>query len=271
MGDWSRTSGARYSSAGDDTSVTNGTSVTSAGTANTKGAWTTIVASTPHPVSGILLCPSFNAGSVSYLLDIGVGGSGSETILIPDLHFSGMGTCPPVTLFPLGIPQGSRIAARSAASSPSEVIRFSCHLLSGGFDEASSRCRVTAYGVAASDSGGVSVDPGAAAHTKGAWTTITASTTATIHELMIAAGNQSNPVAAAAQWLADIGVGAAGSERILLADYRLHATLQETLVPSMSPLLPVSIPPGSRLAVRSQCSITDATDRLIDFVLYGVT
>jgi hypothetical protein len=33
---------------------------------------------------------------------------------------------------------------------------------------------------------------------------------------------------------------------------------------------PVSIPKGSRVAARAQCSINDATDRLIDITLIGL-
>jgi hypothetical protein len=34
--------------------------------------------------------------------------------------------------------------------------------------------------------------------------------------------------------------------------------------------LPVDIPAGTRIAARMQASITDATDRLMDVIVYGI-
>ncbi|MGH8575011.1 MAG: hypothetical protein ACREX8_20940, partial [Gammaproteobacteria bacterium] len=83
--------------------------------------------------------------------------------------------------------------------------------------------------------------------------------------------NNNNTAAIATTWLIDIGVGAAGSEEVLIADFRVQATASETLVPGSTPVFRVTIPEGFRLAVRAQCLTNDATDRLLSCVLYGIS
>ena len=66
-----------------------------------------------------------------------------------------------------------------------------------------------------------------------------------------------------------IGIGAAGSEKIVAADLTARSSsITDEVRPSFI-ALPVAIPAGSRIAVRAQCSITDATDHLFDIALYG--
>lgn len=269
MGDWPASSGARVDVAGAVTGSSSGTTVTSSVSLNTKGSWTQLIASTPFACSALMLIASY--GTSSHLLDIGVGGSGSEQILIPDIHYSGVNVVPQITVYPVRIPEGSRIAARLASAASSNTTSLTAYLIGGGFDGASARSCVKTYGAVTADSGGTSVDPGATLHTKGAWSQITASTTAVTKGMIIDIGNQNNTVATAATWLFDIGVGGAGSEQVLIPNYRVSASVNETIQPAWSPVIPVDIPEGSRLAVRSQCNITDATDRLLDVVLHGIT
>ena len=66
----------------------------------------------------------------------------------------------------------------------------------------------------------------------------------------------------------DIGVGAASSEQIAVPDLWITATDVEVIGPVYN--IPVQIPKGSRIALRSQCNTINGTDRLLDFVLYGV-
>jgi hypothetical protein len=125
-------------------------------------------------------------------------------------------------------------------------------------------------GAVPADSGGTEIDPGGTANVKGAWTQITASTAADLAALVMAVGHRGNGALRHEQLLFDVGVGAAGSEQVLVPDWVVSVSLSETLTPPWTPVLPVSVPAGSRLAVRSQCSDPDASDRLMDVVLYGV-
>lgn len=269
MADWPAGGGGRTATAGASSSgATSGTSVTSGG-ANTKGSWVEFFAATEFPATGIMLVCNF--GLASFLMDIGVGAAGSEQVLVPNIHHASNDFNPPAILFPVRVPAGSRVAARlqstNGTANPSTVI----YLVGEGFAGGPGRNRIVAYGADTTDSGGTVVDPGGTAHTKGSWVQLTAATECAHKQLALALGNRANTAASSSSFLFDIGVGPAGSEQLVLADYRVCTWVNETVSPPWSPFLPVDIPAGSRLAVRCQSTSTDATDRLLDAVLYGVT
>jgi hypothetical protein len=124
---------------------------------NTKGAWTEIFASTTSD-SDLLLVYLQNASggfATNSLMDIGIGPSGSETVIIPNIVGGGFGQTAGTGVdgsfvFPVSIPAGSRISARlqSVVSSRSGTVLFSLAksnydsptvLDSLGFDLATSR------------------------------------------------------------------------------------------------------------------------------------
>lgn len=115
---------------GDNTGSSRGTTVT-AGSANTKGSWSQIVASTAHDYRELLVAADHFSNQGRGLLDIGVGGSGSEVVLIPDLHVNfgqqnqaGKGQ---YWNLPVSIPAGTRLAARTQcdqASATADVILY---------------------------------------------------------------------------------------------------------------------------------------------------
>jgi hypothetical protein len=106
-------------------SSSRGIAVDAGGTANTKGSWTEITASTSNRIAGMfaIVGPNNDVARVSarHLLDIGVGPSGSEVDVVEDLLLVQETTddCPmPTALGPWScdIPSGSRIAARLQSS-----------------------------------------------------------------------------------------------------------------------------------------------------------
>ena len=131
--------------------------------------------------------------------------------------------------------------------------------------------RCVTYGADPATTIGASIDPGAVAHTKGAYTQLTAATTSTIKWLGISISNKKNTAhAATTTWLMDIAVGGAGTEGVVIPDLSfISMSTNQGFHPSYYSL-PVDIPTGSRIAVRAQCDITDATDRTFDVILYGV-
>lgn len=274
MPDWPISGGGRVETAGALTSgATAGTTVTANATPNTKGtSFTELIAATSFTARGIIIStetPELD----SSLLDIAVGAPTFETIVIPDLLLSANGNVNHMSLayFPITIPAGSRISAHMASTTGGETAQVVIHLIGGGFSAPAAFSKVTAYGVVTADSGGTQVDPGGTAHTKSSpWTEIEDSTEFPMQGLVIAAGAQANGTMATSQWLVDIGVGSP-PEQVIIPNWRLYGNLGEELTPNISPVFPVSIPKGSRLAVRMQCSITDAADRLLDFVLYGIS
>jgi hypothetical protein len=69
----------------------------------------------------------------------------------------------------------------------------------------------------------------------------------------------------------DVAIGASGSEKIILPNlFMTTHTTSDEIAPSVFGPYSVYIPSGTRLAVRAQCSITDATDRTFDAMIYGI-
>jgi hypothetical protein len=111
--------GSRLVTLGADASASVGVAIPWGGSANKKGAWTQITAGSPIPLKMIYLLWGFaiNFSAASFgLYDVGLGPSGQEKILFPDLPIvvqNDRFVNPPI-LGPLlvNIPQGVRIAVR---------------------------------------------------------------------------------------------------------------------------------------------------------------
>lgn len=107
---------------GADTAVSRGVTLTPPGSLNTKGNWTEIAASTPAALGALALMVQ-GAGSITItnsavLIDIGIGGAGAETVLIPDVYFTGAtgeeyNPRSPL-IYGVDVPAGSRLSARYA-------------------------------------------------------------------------------------------------------------------------------------------------------------
>ncbi len=113
----------RATTYGADTGTSNGVTLTTPGATNTKGAWTQIVAATTNPCRFLLAAPCLRAAStqlsVTGLIDIGVGGSGSEVVLIPDVYFDASSSEDLVSVaaaVPVNLPAGVRLSARYQGS-----------------------------------------------------------------------------------------------------------------------------------------------------------
>jgi hypothetical protein len=272
--DWAVQEAQRWSTAGAVSSASSGTVITASATANAKGSWTQLVASTPFAASGIFVRVGDEANaSTRYLIDIGIGSTGNEIVLIPDLHNSVQSSFGfNIYFFPLEIPAGVRLSARVASSRASDTVSIVIYLVDRAFTTQASYQIVTAYGVNAASTTGTTVDAGATLNTKGAWTQIASSTSRNIRSLSVAIGDRGDTVRAYKSYLLDIGIGPALSEQVVIADLYFNAHGgNNCIMPGFFSALPVSIPAGTRLAARMQASTTDATDRLIDVILYGLS
>ncbi len=262
--------GNRIEEGGSDTSNSTGTTITAAGSAHTKGAYAQLIASTGFVGSHLAILAQSESGSFHGLFDIAVGAAASEQDVISNLHLCAKGTEAQFLIVPLTIAAGSRISARCQASSANEELEMQVMLFGNTLANTASLSRVTTYGANTADSGGVQVDPGAVANTKGSYSEITSSTTDPIRALVVAIGNQNNFNQTNAHALLDIAVGAATSEQVIISNMLYStSTTSDRFHPIFAGPFPVNIPIGTRIAARSQSSNTDATDRLIDVIVYG--
>jgi hypothetical protein len=168
-----------------------GTTVTASGTTFTFGSWAQLIASTSFTAYGIFVLIN-NTGVASanhrVLVDIGIGGSGSETTLIPylDGHAGGWANTMgggQLYFFPILIPSGTRLSARCMANTASKNAYVLVWLVgqpmgpNGWYGS-----RVTAYGVNAGTAVGTAITPGGTS-AYGTAVQLTASTSAPIRML----------------------------------------------------------------------------------------
>lgn len=251
--------------------VTSGVrAVAAAASANTKGSWVELIASTAEDYECLLVHFAAATSNVSYLLDIGIGGAGSEVVIVSDVHTSIGNNSSEWFVVPRSIPSGTRVSARVASSTLSSQLRCAVVGIKGGWFTPQGGGDITTYGANAADSGGTPVDAGASANTFGAWAQLTASTGADLKGIAVRTGGVNNTTPTTGQGLLQIGVGAGGSEVGLFEIPFNMGTTIDNYGP-MPPLwFPADIPAGSRLAARVMMTVTDATDRVMDVVAYGL-
>lgn len=273
MGDWAPAAGVRVESIGALASTSAGTDIAASGTANTKGSYVTLISSTAFHSDRLVIVMG-SASLTTYLVDIAVGAAASEQVLIPNIHYSGSNLFPYVMDFPVGVPAGSRVSCRCASATASAAVSISAYAIAGGWSAPPGLSRVITYGALTASSKGTEIDPGGTVNTKGAWVELVAPFTPTpaLKGLILGLGNNNNVAASAGSWLIDVGVGTAGFEQVAIPNYRMSMSTAETITPPCTPFIPVSIPAGSRLAVRAQSNLSvDATDRKFSAVLHGVS
>jgi hypothetical protein len=243
------------------------------GAANTKGSWVQLLAATSAPVTWVIATFGFSSLN-RYLVDIGIGASTAERVLIPNLFGEAVGVLTQlqarVYVMPLFIPAGARLSIRCQCVAASQVASGFLNLIHGQMPFPNPLGMVEACGANASGATAIaSIDPGATINTDGAVTQLIASTAFPYKWVCIGFGHSSNTTAAGQNLLFDIMIGAAGVEKVLISDLYLHNdvgidTTQTTYC------FPCSIPAGSRLSARARSDINTATTRLQDIVLYGV-
>ncbi len=246
-----------------------GTAIT-AGSANTKGSWVELIASTGHDYSLIYLTVRTDTVA-DIIFDVGIGAAASEQVVASNLAVAfATGTTRYTSLvtLPLQVPVGTRISVRSQSDTGSTVFLISGLGVSTGFINTPGLAKIVDYGINTGTTAGTVIDPGAVSNTKGSWVEITSSTTEDLKEIFMTVGLRSNTLPAGTGFYFDIGVGAAASEQIIIPDIWFYSITQDFIGPYFY-RFPVQIPKGSRIAVRSQAFTTDATDRLLEAFIYG--
>ena len=242
---------------------------------NAKGSWVEVVsaANNAHGASWVMVDLSDPGAASRFLVDVALGASGSEVVAIADLLMSGVraGHGHATYLFPVAIPPGVRVAVRAASSASASSLKVAVRLFSGAFASLQPLGGVTTFGADAADTSGVTVDPGAAANTKGSWVQLSATVPYPIRWLALGFANLDTSWSTT-RWLLDIGVGAAGSEVVVVPDLPLSGDVINDHYASLCYSgFPVSVAAGARLAARCASSSTVATERNVELVAYGVS
>ena len=270
MADWPVSDGGcpETLTADESASLPSATYVTCAAN-DTKSSWDEMIASTAHKYGGLLITLSRSYGSSvdTVMIDIGIGGSGSEVALIENITMS-IGEYGTTSFFlPVEIPAGTRISARGQTSdSTARAVDIGLVGLPSNFMSQSYNS-VETYGANTATTEGVEMTLGAGAHTKGSYAEISSAISRDIKYLIVDVHWSNVGTSSDRLFLFDIAVGASGSEQIILSNLWVRATMDEAVFPSVFGF-PVQIPAGSRIAARAQQSGTDA-GYTIHLVLHG--
>lgn len=255
---------------GKDASDTGGTLVTSGGS-NTYGSWIELIASTSKTSNALRLAVLATSGTNNYTLRIGVGSAGNEEIISNDIIFyNKVGSSGQIKAFPLPlqIAEGTRVSVALAANAATQTADVTIDLFAGSLISDEGFQQSITYGV--TTPAGTSIDPGGTINTKGSWAEITSSTVGNTKGFLLCLQPDDNNDLADASYFFDVGIGGAGSEEIILNDFWVNTGAFETVQPT-SFFVKVSIPDGTRIAARSQSSINDATDRLMNVGIIGLS
>lgn len=246
-----------------------GTNVTASGSIHTKGSYTQLISSTTYDWHGFWLHAG-NTGTsgaaTDVLLDIAIGASSSEQIILPDWMVgwatNSSGSYKHLWV-PLFIPRGTRIAARCQALIASDVVNvlvFGCPGGSGLPSPLFTNC--DAYGIDASTSSGTSHTAG----NSGAESTdanVGGTTSKNYGAVMLGVASQSSTTTGIAyHWELTIG----GTTH---AEWYTNNTTGEIVCGPYPPApIPVSIPSGTQLQIQGEASGTAQAQDVAFYLFY---
>lgn len=246
-----------------------------AGAVNTKGAYVDLISAANNLIDshGVWLYLYNSAGGRDWLVDIAIGPSGSEQVIVPNLLWAQSGTAVgnvAVVYLPIQIPSGVRVAIRCQSSVASGGISAFAIFQSGQGLHAQPLGRCTTYGAATADSGGLALTEPTVTHTLAAWTQIAASLTNPVKKMVVAIGSGTlDATRVAGLGLVSIGVGAAASEKIIVPALAIQrSTGSDMWAPTFHGPFDIEIPAGERLSARMQQSEVTAGDRAVDIAVY---
>ena len=247
-------------------------SITS-GAAHTKGAYTQVVAATPYASSRLHLdLDRTGVANRQLLVDLATGAAGAETVVVANLAVL---TDPDAlagayVALDVDIPAGTRLALRCQAVTAATSLAVNLYLEDralGGL------AAPVTYGTAdLANTRATQIDPGGTANTKGSYVELTTSTSARLDALAICCTTdfQGTAIATLTTWFLDVATGAAGAETVVVPNLAWAAGVTADVVRPGIVRVPVVIPAGTRLAVRCQCSVATAVQRVLRVTLIGM-
>lgn len=233
---------------------------------NTKGSWTQLGSSTlAHAAKGVIVHIKGVGNSFRHLVDIGVGTSGNEVVLLENVPYLQLNSATNVNrcYFPCDLPAGTQINVRGQTNQTGGgTTVVACHFLKAPMFPFASGSIVDDYGVIAATTNGTTVTAHASVNTKGSWAEITASTTRAYKGLILTPGYTSTGTSPT--FFLDVGIGSAGSEQVILEN--IYMTRGADIgSPVGLTVIPWDLPAGSRVAMRCQSTVTVCTLQMMFF------
>lgn len=279
MGDYSIIGGGGpHLQTGLTASTLTGTSVTANASTNTKGGWTEFIsaANNTEQIGNITVMFHPNTGTqADFLVDVGIGGSGVEEVVIPDLWIhtnnadEGIGKFD----FPVSLPTNERISMRCQSSGSSAAIPAWIITSGRSLSQSVALQRVTAYGAATATTDGVPVARNTTPGTFGSWVEIVSSTTNPMKGFIVAAHKDGISWGASGDLrvMYEVAIGGSGSEddNIIYSGPLVTNNTTEGTSEFCSSFIPIGVAAGQRLAIHANGDVNNI-DCDFDYVIYGV-
>jgi hypothetical protein len=266
MSYWSTNLGGGSCEAGGIVTATTDLTTATTGGIDTYGAWVELIASTTRRTSAAIV-RTIVASTGTYESQIGIGSAGNEVVLmdgfIQESRYNASNVAQGAYyLHFVNIPSGRRVSFRARSHLSTRSLKCAIYLFPYSFIPEFSACRVEAAGGII----GSTIDPGATINTKGAWTEMTASTTAAWNYVSYSQQFEFDSLVPDGTFLVDVAVGSAGNEQVVVSNSHFKTDSGfDSCSPTCSGVLFCHIPRNSRVAVRAQSSYNTAGTR--DFKL----
>jgi hypothetical protein len=222
-------------------------------TKDVKGAWTEIIASTTEATNFVYLSlgnTTSSGNNTGMLLDLAIGGSGSESVVIADIPCGFQAPDGPIFFnFPFFIPAGSRVSVRCAAYIASDTVNV--QITTADLPGFVGSNLIETFGATATDSRGTNLP------TSNTYVEFVASTSRQYRAIVVVAcGGGPNPTISfnGETSVYTLGIGSSGSEVDVMTQSVLTITAEGILQARgtrtniYAPESPIAA--GNRLAVK---------------------
>lgn len=237
---------------GVNSSGASGGTTVSATTAGVYGSWVQLTAASGVAATHLIIVIADPNGGNEIDVDIGIGAAGSEVVVAQSLFLRADGYVRNNGMtysVPIQIPINSRVSARMLGSAASRSCQVSVRAIAGPSAHAS-------FSKMENLGGTYFNTAGYTANVKGAWNVLSASVPNDVKALHLTWGLIDFVSGQTSAALIDFGIGASGSETILVPD--LHVTAHDLSGAShntfQNAFFPSGLPAGTRLAFRAQVS-----------------
>lgn len=250
------------------TTANGGGVLVTAGAINTKGAVAVVSASTPFDSWGVHVALTNKSAAADLLVDIMLGVAGQEYSIIPNIYYTAGSNSSygKNYFFPVFIPAGSRVTARSQSATASVTCRVAAWLMQAGAKGHPCVGKIVDLGTNLAASRGTPLgDPAAASW--GAWTQIAATAGFDLDWILGVFGDRAIATRTAGNKMwAQVGVGAAGQEYGISPEQGWNCSSTSM---SINGFHGFWTPVPSSVRVAARYGATTATALGIDCIVYG--
>lgn len=258
--------GSRSEALGITNAGTPGVTITANASANVKGSYATIGTPTFDYNAITLIMRGAGTGNpMRFLADLALGAT-PDVVADNLLFHHDRNNEASVYCLPLFCPSGVAIKARIQASTGSETMSATLIGHSIGPTWTRGASMIVACGADTANTAGTQMDPGGTANTLGTYATLSSGLNQDAFAYLLAISKR-DVVNTDVSWICNIGLGATPD---VIGQIPLYVdNANDTPDPKVYGPVMQSIPRAVAIKSAVQCSITTATERLIETILYG--